>query len=134
MCSSHFINMSVRFVVSIVFCGACLLALLGASAASSCTSDWSYMSRDAADQGQRLAGHLVRNITGVRSSAECLSFCLRQGSSCRSMNFAERLGICQVNGVTRSEDPNNVVEDNDFDYYDPPSSGHWQVISDQEKF
>ncbi|XP_038075902.1 microfibril-associated glycoprotein 4-like [Patiria miniata] len=112
--------------ISFVVFGVCFVGLIRPSIQSSCTSDWSYMTSDAADRGHRLAGHLVRNITGVRSRAECLSFCLRQGTSCLSMNFAEALGICQVNGATRSSDPSDLVEDKDFDYYDPPSSGHWQ--------
>ncbi|XP_071790265.1 ficolin-2-like [Asterias amurensis] len=92
----------------------------------SCTSNWSYMSRDTADKGKRLAGHLVRNVTGVRSKVECLSFCLKQGSECESINFADKLGICQVNGATRSTHSSDLVDDNDFDYFDPPSSAHWQ--------
>ena len=86
------------------------------------------MSRDTADKGKRLAGHLVRNVTGVRSKVECLSFCLRQGSECESINFADKLGICQVNGATRSTHSSDLVDDNDFDYFDPPSSAHWQVF------
>ena len=93
----------------------------------SCAIDWSYMGRESSDKEQRLEGHLVRNVTQVRSKVECLSFCLRQGDSCKSFNFAEELGICQVNAATRTTNPNDLVQDKDFDYYDPASGGHWQV-------
>ncbi|XP_071492964.1 microfibril-associated glycoprotein 4-like [Diadema antillarum] len=92
---------------------------------SECESSYAYMdSSTSSDRGKMLSGHLVRNVTGVRSIGECLAICLRQGANCQSFNFASSLRVCHVNDGTKSDHPNDFVSDSDFNYYGP-SSSHW---------
>ncbi|XP_072174332.1 microfibril-associated glycoprotein 4-like [Diadema setosum] len=93
---------------------------------SECESSYAYMeSSTSSDRGKMLSGHLVRNVTGVRSVGECLAICLRQGANCQSFNFASSLRVCHVNDGTKSDHPNDFVSDSDFNYYGPSSSAHW---------
>ncbi|XP_028411447.1 noelin-like [Dendronephthya gigantea] len=72
--------------------------------------------------GHRLTNHVVseRETSNV---LECSLYCLRKPSVCKSFNYKARkreqnLKVCQLNNATKSMNPQNILPDNKYDYYE----------------
>ncbi|XP_028411402.1 noelin-like [Dendronephthya gigantea] len=91
--------------------------------------------------GHRLTNHVVseRETSNV---LECSLYCLRKSSVCKSFNYKARkreqnFKNCQLNNATKSMNPQNILQDNKYDYYEmlnkEDNNNEQRIVSNKTK-
>ena len=73
--------------------------------------------------GHQLTKHAISEHK-ASSVTECVQYCLRKSSSCKSVNYKSRQNQdssknCQLNNATKSIQPQNLMVNDGYNYYEP---------------
>ena len=74
-----------------------------------------------------LGHHLTNRVFSQHKTAsvtECAQYCVRESSVCKSINYKSRHNQdssknCQLNNATKLIQPQNLMVNIDYDYYEP---------------
>ena len=74
-------------------------------------------------KGHRLTGNVIHELNTL-NLLECSLYCIRKPSECKSINYraTKRLDYsinCQLINATKTTHPQNLLPDENYDYYEP---------------